>query len=57
VCWGIERDGETVLQDAWSPMTVRRGGIEDRGEVFENDGGRSDVVMGMDSFGAGRLNL
>jgi len=36
-------------------VTVRRGGIVDRGEMFENDGGRRDVVMGADSFGAGRL--
>jgi len=42
-----------VLLDAGSPVMVRRGGIVDLGEMFENEDGRRDVVMGADSYGAG----
>jgi len=42
-----------VLLDTESPVMVRRGGIVDRGEMFENEDGRRDVVMGTDSFGRG----
>jgi len=33
----FERGWETVLLDIGSSMTVRRGGIVDRGEMFENE--------------------
>jgi len=49
--WVFERGCETVLLDAGSLVTVRWGGIVDLGEMFENDGGRRDVVLGVDSFG------